>query len=99
MPTQKRLWLNKEERLFPGPNHPGQQHQKKPIRLAVDRAFDLSPENNQLVSQQRVFRKKFGFSPGQIDECAQHKGGRRWFNPTQKAFLKRMKAEADTLWR
>ena len=98
MPTKKRLWLNKEERLLPGPNHPGQQHQKKPIRLAVDRAFDLSPENNQLVSQQRVFRKKFGFSSGQIDECAQHKGGRRWFNPTQKAFLKRMKAEADTLF-
>jgi hypothetical protein len=92
------VFLNKEERLFPSPNHPGQEHQKKPVRLPVDRAFYLSPENDQLVSQQRVFRKEFGFSSGQIGECAKHKGGRRWFNPTPKMFLKRMKAETDTLF-
>ena len=31
MPAQKCLWLDKEERLFPGPNHPGQKHQEKPV--------------------------------------------------------------------
>jgi hypothetical protein len=97
MPTKKRLWLNKKERLFPSPNHPGQEHQKKPVRLPVNRVFYLSPENDQLVSQQRVFCKEFGFSSGQIGECAKHKGGRRWFNPTQKTFLKRMKAEKYAL--
>jgi hypothetical protein len=91
------VFLNKEERLFPSPNHPGQEHQKKPVRLPVDRALYVSPENDQLVSQQRVFRKELGFSSGQIGECAKRKGGRRWFNPAQKTFLKRMKAETDTL--
>jgi hypothetical protein len=95
MPTKKRLWG--AERLFPSPNHPGQEHQKKPVRLPVNRVFYLSPENDQLVSQQRVFCKEFGFSSGQIGECAKHKGGRRWFNPTQKTFLKRMKAEKYAL--
>jgi hypothetical protein len=55
-------------------------------------------ENDQLLSHQRVFRKEFGFSSGQIGECAKHKGGRRKFRPTQKTFLKRMKAETDTLF-
>jgi hypothetical protein len=98
MPTKDRLWLNKEECLFPSPNHPGQEHQKKPVRLPVDWACYLSPENDQLMSQQRVFRKEFRFSSGQIGECAKHKGGRRRFKPTQKTFLKRMKAETDTLF-
>jgi hypothetical protein len=92
------VFLNKEECLFPSPNHPGQEHQKKPVRLLVDWAVYVSPENDQLVSQQRVFRKEFGFSSGQIGACAKHKRGRRWFKPTQKTFLKRMKAETDTLF-
>ncbi len=98
MPAKQRLRLDKKERLFPSPNHPGQEHQKKPVRFPVDRALYLSPENDQLVSQQRVFRKEFGFPSGQIGEYAKHKGGRWWFNPAQKTFLKRMKAETDTLF-
>ena len=58
MPTKDRLWLNKVECLFPGPNHPGQEYQKKSVRLLVDGAFYLSPENHELVPQQRVFRKE-----------------------------------------
>ena len=46
MPTENRLWLNKVECLFPGPNHPGQEYQEKPVRLLVDGAFYLSPEND-----------------------------------------------------
>ena len=95
---QDRLWLNKVECLFPGPNHPGQEYQKKSVRLLVDGAFYLSPENHELVPQQRVFRKEFGCSSGQIGECAKHKGGRWWFHPTQKTFLERMKATTDALF-
>ena len=50
------------------------------------------------MSQQRVFRKEFGFSSGQIGECAEHKGGRWWFHPAQKTFLQRMEVETDTLF-
>ena len=33
MPTYQCLWLNDEQRLFQGPNHPGQKHQEEPIVL------------------------------------------------------------------
>src|SRR5260370_15111220 len=48
MPVQKRLRLDDEERMFPGPNHHGQKHQEKPVRLPVDRSFDLSTKDDQL---------------------------------------------------
>jgi hypothetical protein len=43
------VFLNKEKRLFPGPNHPGENHQEKSIGLQIDGVFDLSTEDDQLV--------------------------------------------------
>jgi hypothetical protein len=97
MPAQQRLRLDKEERLFPGSNHPGEQHQKKSVRLSVHRAFDLSTQDKQLVAQQRIFREQFGFASGQIGERTEYQGGRRWLHPPQDMFLKRMEAERDAL--
>jgi hypothetical protein len=77
------VFLDKEERLFPGPNHPGENHQGQPVGLPVDRSCDVSTQGDQLVSSQGVFRKQFGFASGQIGERAEHKGGRR-FDPTRK---------------
>jgi hypothetical protein len=48
---EPRLRLDKEERFFPGSNHAGQEHQKKPVRLSVHRAFDLSTQDEQLVTK------------------------------------------------
>src|SRR5260221_9533633 len=50
MPTKERLWLNKEEGLFPGSGHPGEEHQKKPVCLLIGRSFDLPTQNDQLLS-------------------------------------------------
>jgi len=50
MLAQKRFRLDDEERLFPGSDHPGQKHQEKPICLLVDRSFDLSTKDDQLLS-------------------------------------------------
>jgi hypothetical protein len=47
---QKCLWLDKEERLFPGSHHPGQKQQEKPVSLSVDGLFDLSTKDDQLLS-------------------------------------------------
>jgi hypothetical protein len=47
---QKRLRLDKEDRLFPGSDHPGQKYQEQPVHLPVDRPFDLSTKDDQLVS-------------------------------------------------
>jgi hypothetical protein len=94
---QKRLGLDKKERLFPGPNHAGQEHQEESVSLPIDRPFDVSTENDQLVSQQRVFRQQFSLASGQIGKRAEHQGGRRRFDPTQNPFLEHMQAEADSL--
>ena len=97
MPAQKCFWLDKEERLFPGPSHPGQEHQKMPIWFPADGTFDLSTQDDQLLPQQRVFRQQFGFASGQIGERAKQKGSRRRFDPKRNTFLERMRAETDAL--
>jgi hypothetical protein len=97
VPLEKRLWLNQEERLFPGPDHPCQEHQEKPIRLVVHRSFDLSAQDDELLPQQRVFRQQFGFASGQVGDHFEHKGSRGRFEATQKTFLERMQAETDAL--
>jgi hypothetical protein len=49
VPAKKRFRLNKEERLFPAPNYPDQQHQEQPIRLSANGSFDLSTKDDQLL--------------------------------------------------
>jgi hypothetical protein len=49
-PSQQRLWLGQEERLFPSPSHPGQEHQQKPVCVPADGVFELSTQNDQLLS-------------------------------------------------
>ncbi len=97
MPAQQRLRLDKVKGLFPGSNHPGEEHQKKPVPLSIHRAFDLSMQDEQLMSQQRVFRQQFGFASGQISKRSEHKGGRQWFDPRQTTFLERVQAKTDAL--
>jgi hypothetical protein len=97
VPAEKRLWLDQEERLFPGSDHPRQEHQEKPIRLFVHWSLDLSAQDDELLPQQRVFRQQFGFTSGQIGECPKHEGGRWWLHPPHNLFLKHMKAERDGL--
>jgi len=89
--------LDKKEGLFPDPNHPGQQHQEKSVRLPIDGSFHLSPQDDQLVPQQRVFCNQFSFVSGQIGECAEHKGGRQCFDLPQNTFLERMQDKTDAL--
>jgi hypothetical protein len=47
---QQRLRLDKVKRLFPGPNHSGQEHQEKSVRLSVNWSLDLSMEDDELLS-------------------------------------------------
>jgi hypothetical protein len=68
---------------FPGSNHAVEEYQQKPVFLLVDRAFDLSMQDEQLVAQQHVFCQKFGFASGQSGELSEHTGGRQWFDPPQ----------------
>jgi hypothetical protein len=94
---QKRLRLDDKERLFPGSNYSGEKYQEHAICFPVNWSFDLSTQDDQLLSQQRVFRQQFGSASGQISTRSEHKGGRQWFDPTQNTFLERMQVETDAL--
>jgi hypothetical protein len=50
VPAQKCLWLDKEKGLLPGPNHSGQKHQKKSVRLPVSWSLDLPMKDDELLS-------------------------------------------------
>ncbi|MGZ3628931.1 MAG: hypothetical protein ACXVDN_14860 [Ktedonobacteraceae bacterium] len=97
MPAQKRLRLDDKERLFPGPNHSGENYQEHSICFPVHWSFDLSTQDDQLVSQQRIFRQQLGFASGQISKRAGHQGGRQWFDQMPNTFLERMQAQTDAL--
>ncbi len=51
------LRLDKQERLFPGPTHPGREQS---AHFAVDGSWDLLREEDELVSYQRICRKQLG---------------------------------------
>src|SRR5579864_4679861 len=55
---QKRLRLDDKERLFPGPNHSSEKYQEHSVCFPVNWSFDLSTQDDQLMSQQRVFRQQ-----------------------------------------
>lgn len=50
MEAEESLRLDKKERLFPGSDYPGEEHEKKPVRLPIGRSLDLSTQNDQLFS-------------------------------------------------
>ena len=73
--------------MFPGPNHPGEKHQDGSIPSGIDRSFDLSAEDNQLLSEEGVSCHEGGLAPGKVSQRAQQErsGGR--FRPVSKALL------------
>ncbi len=49
MPAQQRLWLDKVERLFPGPSRSCQKHQEASILPGAYWSFALSTKNDELL--------------------------------------------------
>jgi hypothetical protein len=50
-------------------------------------------EDNQLLSEERIFRKQFRLASGQIGECTERKRSHWWLSPSQNVFLKCMEAD------
>jgi hypothetical protein len=96
-PREISLWLYDKERLFPVPNHSREKYEEHSICFLVYRSFDLSTQDDQLVSQQCVFCQQFGFTSGQVGDSPKHEESRWWFDPSRNTFLERVKAETDVL--
>ena len=94
MPLEQRLWLDNEQGLFPGPNRLRQKHQEHPIRIGTGRSFHLSPEDDQLLAQERVFCHEFGLASGKVCQRPQQERGGVRFGPGDEAVVERLETKA-----
>jgi len=94
MPPQERLWLDNEQRLLPGSYHSGQKHQEYPIRFDTDGSFHLSPQNDELLTQERVFCHEFGLASGKVGQRPQQERSGVRFGPGDEAMVERLKTKA-----
>jgi hypothetical protein len=94
MPPQKRLWLDNEQGLFPGPNRPCQKHQEHSVCFGTGWSFYLSPEDNQLLAQECVFCHEFGLASSKVCQHPQQERGGIRFCPGDEAVVERLKTKA-----
>jgi hypothetical protein len=96
---EPRLWLDNEQGLFPGPNSSCEQYQEQPISFGTGGSFDLSAEDNQRLSKERVFCHQFGLASGKVCQHPHHeRGGGFRFGPVSEALMKQLKAKACHLY-
>src|SRR5947209_7073703 len=93
MPAQERLWLDNEKCLLPGPHHSCQQDHEHAVRPGTGRSFHLSPQNNELLTQESVFCDKLGLASGKVGQRPQQRGS-VGFGPGEEAVVERLKTQA-----
>jgi len=64
------VFLNDEESLFPGPHYACQQDQEHAVRPGAGRSFHLSPQNNELLTQQGIFCDQVGLASSKVGQYA-----------------------------
>jgi hypothetical protein len=94
MPAQERLWLDDEKCLLPGPHHSGQQDQEHAVRPGTGRSFHLSPQNNELLTEESILCDKFGLASGKVGQRPQQERGSVWFGPGNQAVVERPRTQA-----
>ena len=85
MPAQSCLWLDDEERLFPGPNHSCQENEEQAIGFRAYWPFHLSPDDDEVLAQEGIFGDELGLASVKIGEGGERQGGPERFGPTSKA--------------
>ena len=92
MPAQHCVGLHDHESLLPRSNYPGQQDEEDAIGPGEPWPFYLSLENNELLSQEGIFRTQLGFASAEVGEGGERQGGAERFTPTSKARRERLQA-------
>ena len=93
MPPQERLWLDDEQRLLPGPYHSCQKHQEHAVCLGTGRSFHLSPQDDELLTQEGIFCYQFRLASGKVGQRPQHERGGVRFGPGDEAVVERPKTQ------
>ena len=99
MPTELRrlVFPDNEQSLFPGLNRLRLKNQEHPVRFGTGRLFHLSTEDDQGLSQERVFCHEFVLAPGKVCQRPQQERGGVRFCPGDKAVMERLKPNACLL--
>jgi hypothetical protein len=93
MPPQQRLWLNEEQRLFPGPHHSCEQDQEHPVGPDTGMPFHLSTQGDQALTRTSRFlpqAQTCSWKVGQLPK--QERGYLVW--PRRRALVDRLKTKA-----
>jgi hypothetical protein len=93
MPPQERLWLDNEQDLFPRSSRSSEKDQDQTIGLRACRSFDLSAENNELLTEESVLDHEFGLASGEVCQRPQQERGSSRFCPANERVLERLKAK------
>ena len=94
VPPQQRLWLDDEQRLFPGIYYSGQQDQEHAVPLGTCRSFHLATQDDHLLTQQCVFCHQFGLASGKVSQRRKQQRGGVRFYPGDEAEVERPKTKA-----
>jgi len=70
MPPQHGIGLDDQQRLSPGAQAAGQQHQERPVGAGAARALASPLQDDQLLPKERVLEDEFGLGPRQIGQRA-----------------------------
>ncbi len=97
MPAQQRVRLDDQDGLLPRPHAAGQQDQEGAISIGQVRPFDLSVKDNELLTEQGVFRDELRLRADKIVQTPAYKRGGRWLRPEGELFPEQVHASGDHL--
>ncbi len=66
MPTEERVGLEDEQRLFPVLDATGEEDEPETIGLRKCRPFDLAVEDDELLAEQSIFGDEIGFAAYEV---------------------------------
>ncbi len=92
MPPQQGVWLNDQKGILPGMNQPCQEDEEQAIRVRACWPFHLPFEDDELLSQEGVFRHQLGLASAKVGQSLERQGGSERFRPTSKARGERVQA-------
>ena len=79
VPPQQGVGLDDEQGMMPNAEAAGQQHQQGPVSWRATRALDATPQDDELLTEERILSDEFRFAPHQIGQCADDEWSSGWF--------------------
>lgn len=97
MPAEEGIGLHKEKCLFPISDGPRKHHQEQPIGPGIRRTLHLTTEDDQVLSEQRIFGDEFGLGASEFGERSGQGRAIGWLRPLKQALVRRDRCWTERL--